>query len=276
MQSKITYSGRPDGLGNRIEEIILLNGHCIRLNTNAIYLWNNRLEHRSYPIRIKASNVDITELFNIENKESNNIVLPRLTKKEIQNAAINISPNFNICFDHSIEPVGIHIRGTDRIRNYGHPHYMSNHNELHVYVARTIRMINSQKPKAVFICSDDPYYKKFFIRHLSKKINIVEPLVAGDIENEYLDLFALTLCSAIYMCSKFSSFAITASILGNNELYMLREDLDVVNRYKANFNVLTDLRVSIPAYLELRLNHYLKKIYSKTKRLIKKKFNITK
>ena len=35
-------SGRPDGLGNRIEELIFLEAYCIKNNCKCNYYWQNK------------------------------------------------------------------------------------------------------------------------------------------------------------------------------------------------------------------------------------------
>ena len=57
----IKYCGRPDGLGNKITELILLEAYAIEKNINVKYYWNNSKyrKDRKYPILLKGKNVEI-------------------------------------------------------------------------------------------------------------------------------------------------------------------------------------------------------------------------
>ena len=229
--------GRPDGLGNRIEEIIIADAYAVKKNNNINYIWNNKFSHRNYPIRIKAKNInllkDYNENYTIKNLDEFEINL--LTKEDILGSAKNIKPTFNINFAETIKPIGIHIRGTDRINDNGHPHFMKNNDEFISYLSKTIDLINARSPKYVFVCADHTGVREIFIKNLRKEINIVTPVIDANIENEYIDFFSLSMCKEIYMCSKFSSFAITASMIGNIPVIVFNKDSRVVERYKALF-----------------------------------------
>ncbi|GHV57494.1 hypothetical protein FACS1894182_06470 [Bacteroidia bacterium] len=230
------FMGRSDGLGNRIEEIILLEAICAKeKNITVDYIWNNQHIHRSYNILLSSKNVSILQ------HPQDSVVFCKLqdfpdslSQSELLAAASNIKPRFNIAFDKQIKPVGVHIRGTDRIGK-NHPHYMKNNKELNEYLSKTIELINHAKPEYVFICADDVKVKNEFIKHLNREIVIVEPICDKSIPLEYRDFFALTLCSKIYMCSRFSTFSIIASLIGNIPLVSYVYDETVLQRYKALF-----------------------------------------
>ncbi len=239
---KFNFSGRPDGLGNRIEQIIMLEGVCSKKNITGNYVWNNSYIHRSYDILFSTKQVSINEkpIGHIpfkwdETPEEQSFFSGFLNQKDVLEAGQTITPNFDIHFDSPEKPVGIHIRGTDRIGS-DHHHFMKDYDEFNAYISKTIKLVKELKPKYVYICSENEAYRKIFVKHLDKCTSIVEPVCDADIPSEYRDFFALTLCERIYMCSKFSSFSITASLIGNIPLVSYVNDDLVVKRYQALFN----------------------------------------
>lgn len=238
----IIIQGRPDGLGNRIEELINLGAYCNVNKQKAIYIWRNKphywngeLIDRSYDIYLSLDNVIITT----DNKTSGpfvevNTILDNLTQKDYLTAAKSIKPNFTINFENNIKPLGIHLRGTDRInKKMNHPHFMKSEKQFNDLIDRTVLYVNKTLPQYLFICSDDIQYKQMFLSRLDKIIKVVDPVSENGIPEEYIDFFSLTQCSEVVMCSKFSTFAITASLIGNVKLTAFYKDNEVRNRYKA-------------------------------------------
>lgn len=235
------FIGRPDGIGNRVEEIIVISAICNKKNISANYVWRNQIVRRDYDILITSKNLSITKkiINNIPNKTIS-ILDESINREELLEAAKGIEPTFNIFFNNDIKPVGIHIRGTDRIKNNNHPHFMKNKKQLFDYIAKVVSLVNKEKPKYVYICSDDERYRNIFIKNLDKCIDVISPISDDKVPNEYIDFFALTLCKEIYMCSKFSTFSIIASLIGNIPLVALVEDTEVAKRYKALIRYETD------------------------------------
>ena len=219
----LNFIGRSDGIGNRLEQIIKLEIFCSQENTSVNYYWNNK--RRKYPILIAAENVNI-----VSKRISGTIPLQNYSQTEMLSAARLIKPLFDIHFKE--KPIGVHIRGTDRIGK-DHPHFMLNNSEFSAYLSRTIAAINKIKPKYLFVCADRAKYKRFFIKHLDKSISVVDPIC--DAPDVYRDFFALTLCESIYMCSKFSSFSIAASLIGNIPIVSYTHNRETENRFKALF-----------------------------------------
>mgnify|MGYP003671429049 CR=1 FL=1 len=241
---EFNYLGRPDGIGNRIEEIINVNAYCHKNDMAANYVWINKHINRKYEVLISSENLNITRE-TIENVEYKTIAdLPKIseaiTQQEVLNAAQNIKPIFEIFFEDSKKPIGVHIRGTDRIRNNNHPHFMKNKGELFDYMSKTISLLNEKKPENVYVCTDDKKYYSEFIKKLDSSINVVTPICENEIPLEYKDFFALSQCEEIYMCSKFSTFALTASLIGNVPLVSFFFDEEVAKRYKVLFRYETD------------------------------------
>ena len=107
---------------------------------------------------------------------------------------------------------------------------------------KIINKINENNYKYIFICSEYDYYKNEFIKKLNKNIKIVNPIINNiDVKNDIVDLFSLSLCSKIYLCSKFSSYSIIASIIGNIDIICNYDEVyenDIKERYKAKIKYL--------------------------------------
>jgi hypothetical protein len=264
---KLYFSGRPDGLGNRLEEIILLEAFCLKENIeNIYYIWNNKYCNRKYPILFSANNILLIECAN--NQQS--VMLPKATdfsQKEFISAANKITPKFNIGFENNIKPIGIHIRGTDRIGKKS-LHFMKDEKEFNLFLSKTIEIINSINPDYLFICADEITIKNKFIEYLNSEIKIIHPVCSDSVPQEYIDLFALSLCSKIYMVSKFSTFSIIASLINNIPIVSYTYDEEIKMRYKANFEY--NIGFKDTKYIKIVTNispivRYLRKIKLKIK-----------
>lgn len=231
-----SYIGRPDGLGNRLEQVILLESICSRLNVNCEYIWQNRHKSRSYKILFKAERVKI-----VAHKKPSYPVMKfsdfdlSFNQEEILHSARKITATFNYTFPNNISPVGVHIRGTDRIGREDDPQFMKDDNEFRLYLSETINTLNETKPRFVYVCSDSEQSKQVLLRHLVPDIRVVESTCDEHVPPEYADLFALSKCNKIWMVSRFSSFSITAALIGNVPLVTFVDDHEVRNRYKARF-----------------------------------------
>ncbi|SCX92361.1 hypothetical protein SAMN05192588_0282 [Nonlabens sp. Hel1_33_55] len=240
------FYGRPDGIGNRLEQIILLEAYSLKKNMKINYIWENKYAYRSYDIFLSADRVSILknapaskELELNVDPEKQNQHFQNLTQREVLAAAKKIEPAFDIFFENDIKPVGIHLRGTDRIGK-NHDHFMKDYEEFNLYIAKTINLINTLKPKHIFICSDQSSYKRVLRKKLNKSIKIIDPICSKEVPGEYVDFFALSLCQSIYMSSKYSTFAITASMIGNIPLISYTRNETIAVRHKALFTYDTD------------------------------------
>jgi len=243
------FEGRPHGLGNRLEEIIVLEAYAQKYNYLVDYHWNNSLKNFYWNDCIVRANFDInfkSQLVNIIQKkhdEKSSIGFFDMTDHIDQNdflkAGKKIKPLFDITFENNIKPIGIHIRGTDRIGEGKHNMTKEHFNNI---FTRIINKINENNYKYVFICSEYDYYKNEFIKKLNKNIKVINPIVNNiDIKNDIVDLFALSLCDKIYLCSKFSSYSIIASIIGNIDLICNYDQVyenEIKKRYKAKIKYL--------------------------------------
>ena len=64
-QNSLIFYGRPDGLGNRYEELVLLSNFAVSNNVFIKYYWNNTGNWK-YVCRIKAKNIEIIEVDSVE------------------------------------------------------------------------------------------------------------------------------------------------------------------------------------------------------------------
>lgn len=234
--NQFSFQGRPDGIGNRIEEIIYLEAICSKLDVTCEYVWRNLHAHRSYEVCFEAERVQVVTVpdssLPVKGFADFNYTF---TQEEILRCARLIRPRFDQSFPSGVRPVGVHIRGTDRIGLANHPHYMKDVDELKMYFVATLRALNELKPKQVFVCADSDNSKNVFLEHLNPAIDVIEARSAGGVSPEYVDFFALSNCSKIWMVSRFSSFSITASLIGNCPLVSFVNDPTTRQRYKALF-----------------------------------------
>ncbi len=114
----LNFKGRPDGLGNRIEELINLECYCIRNNVYCNYYWNNIYNHRAYNNLLKCKNIFInTSKANNINFDNKNLklVFGEYDHNQMITASKNITYNKDINTDVSY--ISIHIRSTDKLNN---------------------------------------------------------------------------------------------------------------------------------------------------------------
>ena len=71
--NKVCFLGRPDGIGNRIEQLINIQEYCIENNSQCNYIWNNS-NFRNYLPLISFDNIEIVNNNNDNINNSNNII----------------------------------------------------------------------------------------------------------------------------------------------------------------------------------------------------------
>lgn len=232
------FNGRPDGLGNRIEELINLECYCIENDTSCNYYWNNKYNFRNYNIFLKCKNILIQNKTSYE-KASEEYKDKYIYNKysiynhnDIINAAKNITFYKNISCD--ISYISIHIRSTDKLNNRGKDEFT--YSFFIEKLQKSINYLNNLSEEInIFIASDDDKYKKYLINNLNKNYHIVDPFSNVIDDTIYKDYFSLVHSKKIIMVPKFSSFAATASLLGNNILLShCHENETSLYRYKCN------------------------------------------
>lgn len=218
MNGNYIVGGRASGLGNRIEEVIVCEALCDLKKINITYTWaKNGAPNRLYPILFKTDGLNTkisTKPLGISRKNNIRKGFYEQANQEIMlKASSKIKPTFNIKFENNIKPIGVHIRSTDRIANRGNKDQMTGEFFQKCF-NHTIQLINELNPPYLFVASDDHSKKVNFISKLNNNITIVNP-ISDSKHPVYDDFFGLSLCEKIYMCSKFSSFAICASLIGD-------------------------------------------------------------
>lgn len=214
-----TFVGRPDGLGNRIEEIVFLMAKHRRQGTEFEYLWNNMQSNRYdriYPILIQAPGVKITELFNSRLSRKNNQRLKMdFSQQELFAAARLITPHLHVPTDLLKNTTGVHIRRGDKIRPNPADNEMTHAQSLHAQEC-ALKFVN-KNCKKIFVCGDDKIAVERFKQNVNSDIEVLTLYTSS--HPEFFDYFCLANCEQIVMASRISSYAITASVIGNCDLH---------------------------------------------------------
>jgi len=229
----IHFNGRKDGIGNRVEQLIFLNNFCKKYNKICHYYWNNSntRKDRKYEIKIKFKYIIIQE------KEK----YPKQYKHpELYTMRRGLEPtDFHFTFaipDLEHEFFAIHIRSTDRITKKTQSDFIDK-NTFKKCLDKSIKLANKSRGKNVYICGDSKNYINY-VKNRIKNKNILVKKKDGNIPKEWIDYYYLTKAYKIIMCSRFSSFSTTASILGNSPIVsFFNKNETTLKRFKANVKV---------------------------------------
>lgn len=224
--STIYYLGRSDGLGNRLIQLIRLQEYCETNNQTCIYIWTpSKNKNRHYPVRISFDNIEIKTSASPEERQksiNNSVKLQHSFRYPIK-----YKLNFNVPNTPVYDAI-IHVRGTDRlVRRINHKVTdFSTSQQLLTYISKTIQYINNDNSISTYtIVSDDKKYIQNIKDNVHKKY--VELPYDSNIENSWLDFYYLTKPTKyVVMCSQFSSYSITASILGNKKLMVFKNSIN--------------------------------------------------
>ena len=232
--NQFIFNGRPDGIGNRIEELIYIQEYCFDNNLSCFYVWNNTIKFRSYNPLITFDNITIVN----DKKNINNLVIKNNEIfKRTKGNIIKYKFNFNVDVKEDYDII-VHIRATDRLVNNGKGDF-SSESELKGLIERSINYINNNPNIQTYtIVCDDDKYKKYVFNKITKRFITLS--YDNNIPRDWLDYYYLTKCKqSILMCCKFSSYSITAAILGNKKLLVFPESLKSnLPRYKANTEII--------------------------------------
>ena len=239
------FFGRPDGIGNRVEQLINIQEYCSDTKSLCIYVWRNSkfLANRCYTNYLSFDNIIIKESLDKDDKyEIKNASIFKRTLDRI----VNYKFHFHI---EILEPYDtiIHIRATDRLiestpTDPTNSSDFSNTKELDDYIDKTIEYVNTNpKIQNYTIVSDDSYYLDYLKEKITKQYSNVS--YNYTIHKDWLDYYYLTKASErIIMCSKFSSYSITASILANIQLVVFKNSMKSnLPRYNAKLEIINDL-----------------------------------
>lgn len=214
---KTFFRGRPDGLGNRLEEIIWLSAFQAREpNSHFIYLWNlsPRLD-RNYLPRFRSPIKVLPSLIPLPRSSISDLCFDHPTSTELKQAAAHIA------LDRQSAPhdLVIHLRASDRIDSgNSHPHFMDP--PTHVEILDRAAEYASQGWKTICIVGDDQHVASSFCQHLRSRGARVS---VNDSRDVWGDLSILLAANDVIMASKFSSFALIGSLLGSRRVHVPRE-----------------------------------------------------
>ena len=239
-QNQIIFYGRPDGLGNRFEELVLLSNFAISNNLFIKYYWNNSGSWK-YKCKFKAKNIEILEIDLIENWPTKNFESSRFWREYISTR--NIYHNNNVFLDFDLPKitdkyVSILTRGTDRIlqntKNIP-PGFQSQQDlEKSIFLAKKyLQEKNNTLP--ISIHSEDEKLRNYVSEALDEFRQITLPEIDLE-EKAYRDLVGLINSEEIILCSKFSSFALTAAIISNKKVVKFHDYSEpLLLRWKNDF-----------------------------------------
>ena len=231
--TRCAFALRPDGLGNRLEQIMNMAEVADSEDwaaSSVLLFWQTNRVGKGRESGFSGTS-GLLDIDNVRFMESRNAERTRRTlhvKECTLNAdravmsrnAHRIRPAFGLHFadgdDQEIHPVGIHIRKSDRIALSPSSSGYETIDEFNAVVRFVTEAIVSKRPQHVFIASDDANEKAALATTLkAANISVVEPsvesLAGSTIPPLFSDFFGLSLCSEVWMASKFSSYAIMSA-----------------------------------------------------------------
>lgn len=258
-QSDITYIGRNDGLGNRLEEIIVLCAYAERTQKRINYLFNNlgARDDRSYPLLVSV----VCPLLTLTDATRSKILLAKARSKfgRQQCFGINDLPTLRLMTDaeslqesaRKIVPLfdlppqtgqvsAIHIRGSDRIDPNGGPHFLKSRKQLEVNIDKAIAHRKAEQEKDTFIFSDEPALVRRVTDNLPQSGSVVPRRARPGLPDEYLDLFSMAQCDEIVMAGAPSSFCLVAAMIGNVPVSYVYLPPDLRHRFPVQYREIED------------------------------------
>ena len=221
LNSTVKFYGNPAGLGNRYEELARLSKFAEYENLYVDYFWNNSFKFK-YKNIFTAKNIAIKEIMDLKTWPTNHFESSRHWREYISSQPISNNENVSLDITNpkiKLDYIGIHIRGTDRIVSGENiPFGFQSSEDLEKCIELTQKYlleIKNSLPIAVF--SEDNNLKK----RVENKLNNYEVISLPKIDNlsdAYQDLYHLSKAKEIIMCSKFSTYALSAASLGNGKI----------------------------------------------------------
>lgn len=210
--------GNRDGLGNRLEELVLLVALSRLNDERAVYIWNrSRVRSRNYAPRFRSQAVVIPTP--IELKPSGLPTEHALVQPpEFRAAAGSLRLKL---FPRAVDAV-VHVRSTDRIlRNADdslHQHFMSEQMSKDI-LNRLVNMCASQF-LSVHLVGDNPK----LLHDLSVRLHASGVAAAyGQRTSAWQDFGLLVAARNVVMGSRFSSFVLMAAAVGHQLIYVPEE-----------------------------------------------------
>ena len=239
-KQKIIFYGRPDGLGNRYEELLLLSNYAVENNLYFKYFWNNTGKWK-YTNKFSAKNIEIVEVDYVRKWPTNNFESTKYWRDYI--STNDIFHNNNVTLDLNLQEtqnkyIGVLARGSDRIVNNNEllPPGFQNFEDVKRSIKLTKEYLISKKEQLpIVIFSEDKELKKYVSTELKQFKQITLPQISS-IEQAYQDLINLLAAKEIILCSKFSSFALTAGLISNKKVIKFYSySHPLLNRWKNEY-----------------------------------------
>lgn len=241
------FIGRPDGIGNRIEEVIRL---CdMYPKDKIIYVWNNiaAIPSRSYPVCITHPRVTFMVAPSLDRFGPSlskfgryffmrlyNILKPRISYDQAaKTSATLVKPNFNIRLPE-VPTLGLHLRGGDRIDlKFGDSeHFMRSRDELFEIINKALDYIKGVDVDNILICADEADLREYALNSLQAMgKRVVLPDVDDVASKDFIDFFSLSHCNQIVIATKFSSFSLTAALVGDIPVKHFGTPENLIRRY---------------------------------------------
>ena len=239
-KQKIIFYGRPDGLGNRYEELLLLSNYAVDNNLYFKYFWNNSGKWK-YTNKFSAKNIEIIEVDHVKKWPTSNFESTKYWREYI--STNDIFHNNNVTLELSLPEIqnkyiGVLARGSDRIVNNNEllPPGFQNSEDVERSIKLTKEyLISTKEQLPIVIFSEDKELKKYVSTELKQFKQITLPPITS-VEQAYQDLINLLAAKEIILCSKFSSFALTAGLISNKKVikfYLYSHPL--LNRWKNEY-----------------------------------------
>ncbi|WP_170586442.1 hypothetical protein [Ruegeria arenilitoris] len=263
-QNEITYIGRNDGLGNRLEEIIVLCAYAKRTETTIRYLFNNLngRNDRRYPLLFSVASPFLT----LHTATRSNVFLARAKDKigyqkcfgikelptfrqatdseSLRESARGIAPLFDLPAKTNENLSAIHIRGTDRIDPKGGPHFLKSREQLEINLKKAVAYRKTKKGGETRVFSEEPALAKRVAESLSHIATVSKRDRNSVIPTEYLDLFSLAQSDEIIMAGAPSSFCLVAAMIGNTPVSYVYLPPDLMDRFPTSYSAIGSIRVT--------------------------------
>ncbi len=237
---KILFYGRPDGLGNRYEELLLLSNYAVKNDIFFKYIWNNTGKWK-YSNKFLAKNIEIVEKDYVQEWPTKNFESTKLWREYI--STNNISHNKNVILDLKYpeiknDYIGILVRGSDRIVDEieSLPPGFQSSEDVKTSIELTMKYLSSHKNLApIVIFSEDKDLKKEVSEKLNNFKQISLPKIPN-LEQAYEDFVYLLSSNEIILCSRFSSFALSAGMISNKRVVkFFSYSHPLLNRWKNEY-----------------------------------------
>lgn len=248
----IYFKGRPDGMGNRVQELIQLDYFAEKFSHKIFYYWNISQKDKGvskilgpvdYPCRFKCKNIefvyDISE-WQSETFESSLYWQEYISYDRYPHNIKNIEYNFSL--EHTKKPyIGVHTRSLDRIvktMSLDDKYRGLSDNETYNYaINETLKYLKNQNNyEYLYVCGDSNDEVQRIKELIDSRFKFLQYENPQNVEQYYVDMYLLTHASEVIMASLFSSFAITAPILKNKPFITFFENYETeVNRFPLNY-----------------------------------------